>query len=230
MAWIGGREDWRDAKLQTGRLLLHFLTNRMEVADHLPEAKRGEYGRSQSIRMAAAHLGIRAETVNDLMRVSSVVDILSDNGYLGSMAYTTLQHFRKGIHRRKGPRSRGPSSTGLSPSEKVGWELVSESYRTLFRRAVQEGWTDGQVRKELGRCRKKGNTGQMGREEREWIALDTHGYEEPTLIPDLSEMVRTASPRDAAEKLLPMILRSGNPLLLVDHLSRLVRSHNPLLV
>lgn len=222
--WHDARREWRDTKLEVGRLLHRSLVERLrEEADHLDLSQRAARGVSRPVlinHMAVA-LGLsihnRQRAVNNLMRVAVAADMLCPDGNLGSLTYTHLAHFQTLIQRRPGTAARVMANGDLKakrrscrveveepvlPSQKEEhiWVVPEADARALFVQVRDEGWDGDETRSRVLTLMRKDNTRARSRmraaEKRAEEARPEGG------LAVVRDMAMTADPRDLADLLL----------------------------
>lgn len=133
--WLSARKEWRDIKLEVGGLLSEYLTERLSVADSVPEYQRSDLRCSRKFATAdaAKNLKITLPVINELIRTFWVVKLLADNDNVGELSFTSLRSFRVAIERPQGKVSRNKKD-GFRPSEKEVWRVrePAEEFRTFF--------------------------------------------------------------------------------------------------
>lgn len=207
--WSSSRKAHRDARVSVGRLLHEFILVNLRKHDALGEGQRRAHGATRRVLVGQAteRLGLDDSTVNDLIRTAMTVDLLSDGGELGDLSYSSIRAFRLVVARKTHAgttvsrvSASGRDDSAALPSSVEEWQVKPTAAAVAvetFRRAVAESWDSARVIEALrGHGRRKYNS--PTRDAR--VSADDDEDAPPTSAGlDLANVVRSASPGDAAD-------------------------------
>ncbi len=221
VAWVASNAHHRNAMLAIGRQLREYVIAGLKERDAMGvlAAKRSGIRRERLVNSAATRVETRRRNINDAIGVIAVVDLLSLDGELGSMAYKTIKFFIPLVERHKGSMAQNKDV----PAEVSESWAIKECYpqaKELFRRAVAER----QSKKEIQRImleQTKDRASPIRRKKKACI-----GIEEASEINKASRIFSRCSARDACQQLKDMIVNSAEPLLLATQLAAYLASRD----
>jgi hypothetical protein len=149
VVYRGATECYRDALLETGRLLHRFVLSSLQGGDGVPDKRRQRTGftRAAAVKKAAAALGATIEDVSRLIAVAMAAGLLADEAGVGPLAWNTVGLFVRFVRRKNGRKHPGRDGDPVSDCER--WELRREydgRAVNLFRKAVRAGMNYEEVR------------------------------------------------------------------------------------
>lgn len=228
---------YRDALLEIGNCLQTFVRLRVQEADGMSRVQREKVGVSREVatKEAATRMQMRVPRINMLISASMTVNLLSDNGQIGSLGHNSIVRFSQLIHRKVGAGQMRPGRHGIPFSQASEWE-VKQKYdgqaQRMFRQAVEEGWGWPRVVKEVAAVirRDTGRTAAQTNHDKDEPLRYRSGSrgrsckenELPSSAEELKLLSKVAGPRDMAEVLAEIVLESSDPKALLEHLSRAV--------
>lgn len=219
--WSLSRIESRDTKLEVGKLLHSYLLERLREADTLTHTERIESRctRQLAVIEAAKALSISRYWVNDLIRVSLVPLLLSNNGDMGHLSYGTIRSFCPLIEPKEGTKIRPGNEH--TREEWVVREPV-DLHRSLFQRAVTEQWTVDVVRKKVSESKPINRIVNKGSHVVGYTNMaDSTITNNP--VATLKSSISHATPKDAIDTLLPIIQASSDPIAVAERLLEIVR-------
>jgi hypothetical protein len=161
-AYRQGCANYRDALLESGRLLHEFVLCFLQTGTEMTEWNRTNAGitRCNALKIAAEKLKVTPARVNNLIATWAVGDLLGE-GDLGDLGIAAIYRFKVFIRRGRGHRGKkgkgrvivgrkdGPPVTELERYEVK--PRFAESAKALFQQAVAAGFTQLQAREECNR-------------------------------------------------------------------------------
>jgi hypothetical protein len=211
-AFLRGREAYRDAMLEAGRLLHEFILARLREGEGLdaPERVRRGLTRRSAVRAAGAALAVSPGMVSYLVATWAAVTLLGQGGPLGAMRHATAYAFRAFVRR--------------APADGEAWSVrpeYADAAVALFRRAVAEGWGWAEAADAVGGLRRRPPANPRPRP-----AVARHGRNRLASVacPDgravevLSKSAALASPGDLADMLFELLKQSEDPVFVAERL------------
>lgn len=158
--WCTTHQQYRDSKIKIGRLIREYIRQSLIEVDGLNEIERRKSvsgTRNQCVNCVKRKLNISNSLVNDLIRVSAVVDLLCPDTDLAKLSYASLRFMRVFVYRpnmgktiRRGKKELKDGE--VEPSEMELW-LVRECYRRYALPIIHQGisgqWTSNRIMKEI---------------------------------------------------------------------------------
>lgn len=221
-AYLQGQANYRDALLETGRLLHEYILARLREGDGFGKDKRLALGlcRQKVVDAAGDALGVSSARVHRLLVAAQVVTLLG-GGEPGGLGYITVCRFQVLIRRYRGTSQDKANRPGGHPlSAEETWAIkpgLEEKAPALFRRAVAEGWSQDRALLEVARLF-RAPTKAWRRERRHRQALEQlQAAARHAASGDVAEMcldlLRAAEdPWAVAQRLLPELQRIRRPL------------------
>lgn len=217
--WATGRASHRDSRVRVGRMIREYIGACLMEAAGLNEHDRRlvkTSNRSDAVQALRQKLKISHTMVNELIRVSAVVDLLCPDRDLGTASYTSLRILRAFIHRpnrgKQIQRGRHKHDDEIEPADIEVW-TVRKGYekkgKELAARMIDEEWDSNRVRTEtyavIGQLRKRSSTGtyvDTQSKRRDIVLTDGKGprYEETiTSESDTTNTIGAKIPQDRDE-------------------------------
>lgn len=219
--WTSARKGYAREMIEVGNLLRQYLVDLLRAGEGMTEEQRmkANIRREVYTQAAATRLGVIRQKINELIRTSAVVELLSDKGYTGNLSYGAIRWFRALIQRRRGCVKRTLTDDGLTLVEREEWVIKISGSTNLFRKAVNENWNEPTVRenvKALAGTTRKPTALVIRKGQTQPMRTDLLG-KRPTM--DLAASIKGASPRDAADIIVDLIKGSISP----DALAQAIR-------
>lgn len=228
--YAAAKLNHRDAMLAVGRALQQFVIARLEEADAtLPSQCRGKASRTRAIRDAAARLRTSPGQIRHVLASAAAVDLLSDGKPLGSLGFGAIRCFQRLVRRRSEGRRRVERS--VLRGQYFIRACCREWAKGLFAQAVEEGWSQARVRRELATRIPERTAAppadQPSKRKTQPKPLRSKANR-PAVRPDkdavaaLCAIARVGSPRDVAEALLSVVKEASDPHAVLRYLTDMV--------
>lgn len=220
-AFQQGQLNYRDAMLETGRLLKEYIFESLKKLDGTTRRYRrtNKLSRESLIHQAAAELDTRNDEVSRLIQAGAVVQLMDDLG-VGNLSFGSVLAFRAFIYRK--PQ---PDGADWKPSLSETWQFrpnTETAAKELFSEAVQKSFSKSQVLdgiykithgkpipKPTQENKNKFQREYRSREKRERVAKNSPTSDEAR-IQEL-KAARLASPGDIAERCMELIEAAEDP-------------------
>jgi hypothetical protein len=207
-AYGTGVNQYREAMLETGRLLHEYVLVSLARADGLTVGQRARKGvtRKAIVQTAADSLGVCPIRVNHLISAAMVVRLLAGGGTAGNLAWAAVRFFQVFLTRTRGVIT--PDGRKVPPEKASSYETwqvrkgFEKSAPALFRRAADENWTQRRV---LDECRALSRRG-LGLSKREALKPVA-----PSVLDAMRRSASRASPGDVANACLDVVRASEDP-------------------
>ena len=191
-AFRQGEFNHRNVLIGVGRKLHQFILSSLEESLAVSHREAKLVTRERLMTKAAESLQVKTAYIARLIRTAMTVELLSDGAPLGEIGMQSLTTMSKFIRRKTGAIGRTPSgSRGKSEAEE--WlikEGMEEQAKKTFARAVKSKWSSETTRAKVSSPR----------------ILDDE--QEPSRQ---GEIPGNASPGDAAERCIEIILANDDP-------------------
>lgn len=200
----------RDNYLECGRHLHLFILRAMEEHDSASDyyEKHGGDKREHLILAAANRLQTKTQNILRMIRAAMVVELLSDDGHIGDLSYSSIARMSCLIRRK--PASPGASVGAWSKLNRHLPYISLETYEpkrkdaeNVFRQAVSENWSLEKTISETVSARKSNKSPVVSEE---------------SSRADLENQILKASPGDAAELIYRLISKTRDPYMLASRL------------
>lgn len=216
--WVQSRSSFRDSRVHCGRLIREYIVQRLREVDDIPAHRRG-ISRQGAIEEVCSRLGIRRHVVNELIRISAVVDLFwgKDEPLPDAVTYSMLFGFQFLICRPKGKlrRNRREEPGTINLSQREQWSIdpdYEDDARRIWKIMINQNLGRGKV---IGLIKEIKPTKERG------LYRKSQAMQQLQKMPaDLFYVARNSSPRDLADMIMTLVEHSPSPDLVLKLISQ----------